>query len=896
MTIKKEEVDTCPICLMPKAASDTGSVTQWISLCRCGTDLPKMQEKSLKICMDCGKPLAEDSDGSFTQWVVSASTCLCRHPDLIGNSRPREAESTTWTDDPDDETELELSQEHLPLDRYKPIRVVGMGGAGKVYLCRDRLLDIRVAVKILRVQSNEQLISFQQEAKAISKLSHPSIIQILNFGVTDDGRPYMVLEYIDGTSLSQLLIKNGPLEEEAAIDLFTLVADALGYANSMGIFHRDIKPSNILLTNSRPAEVRIIDFGIAKSSAKNPQTKSSGNALVGTPAYMSPDQVNNRPYDSRSEVYSFGCVLFETLSGRPPFQSEIALDLLAKHVNQAPPAINEVLGREYISEDLQAIVSTCLEKNPDDRYQSLQEVLQQLLSVRSEGKPYQSPDPIEEITQSPVISKTNLVIFSVAASAIICGAISIIIYNAMSESKPYAKTTNTPDPSSMSTLSSPEIKKAIKEGVIAFDLTFYPHINDDSFKDFKGADTVQEISAAGQQITNRALGYLKGMKRLRTLKLKDTDISDLTAIAELPNLESLNLENTKVTDDSLVSLKGLKKLKYVELKDTKVTARGLEHLVHLPSLIEVTVDFPRKLISCDDIGYLSRMYPDCNFLRAPAFAQTLWVEASRAFEKKQYQTALDRYGYAAKAFQKNGPKSYMVLIECANKSADCYSHMGKPTHADAYRAAAFNFAVKSKDFEHIRLAYKNWIVSDLEQRKFRSADSRSHELLKWLKKHPNTQKFCVDTCNQILSGLSGVDGNEKIRRFWLVEKLTMTADQRDIALTTGALAGCLKKLGEHSESLKCFEKAGRLFQQLGPTTFDWRSVVGLYCDWAGSEAEKGNLSKALELNAKSLKYTRNQRVPNDIMELLLRTRVDYLKRSNKQAEAEKVQEQLEKYQ
>ncbi len=214
--------------------------------------------------------------------------------------------------------------------------------------------------------------------------------------------------------------------------------------------------------------------------------------------------------------------------------------------------------------------------------------------------------------------------------------------------------------------------------------------------------------------------------------------------------------------------------------------------------------------------------------------------------------------------------------------------------ANMHRAAALKYALESKDFEHIRIAHTFWIGGDLEQRNYLSADTRSHEFLKWLKTYPNTQKFRVEACNQMLGGYSAIDGYEKQKRFWYLEKLAATKDPVQIAITTGSLAGCQKKLGEKAASLSNFEKAARMFEHMGPASLEWRAVVGLYADYSGSEADRGNIARALELNANAIKYTKNQNVPKDIKVLLLRTRIDYLQRANKVDEAARVRAQLDR--
>jgi len=372
---------------MPKQASKAGSITQWISVCRCDavSDMGLDGESSVKFCDACGKRIAEGRQGSFTQWVFrgSGDTCQCKGEQYlrsIGVDPNAPAVETASAPEVQDEgAGLELAPDVFPVGRYKPLRELGSGAFSTVYLCRDLMLKKKVAVKVLRLLSPAQLVLFQNEARATSKLTHPGIVKILDFGALETGVPYMVLEYVNGQSLEHELEENGPLPAADAFDVFYFIADALKYAHENGIYHRDLKPTNIL---QGPQNALLIDFGVAHLKNEEMPAVVQGKTLVGTPAYMSPDQLDGKAYDSRSEIYSFGCALFETLTGAPPFAAETPLELLSMHQHQTPPQINEVFDEANVSVDVEKFMVKCLAKSPDDRFQNFAEVKEAMRGLR----------------------------------------------------------------------------------------------------------------------------------------------------------------------------------------------------------------------------------------------------------------------------------------------------------------------------------------------------------------------------------------------------------------------------------------------------------------------------------------------------------------------------------
>jgi tetratricopeptide (TPR) repeat protein len=362
----------------------TGRLTEWIVACHCNLaeQQPRAPEIDFEICNACGKRLSQGRVGSFTQWIFRSDLCKCNVPAHMLPAITDELPAPTTSVVEPDEPELKIDGKPFPIDRYKPLLALGEGTAGRIFLCRDRMLGKKVAIKCLRTITPEQLIAFQHEAKATSVLHHPGIVPVIDFGATDNGAPYMVMEYVKGISLTECLNENGPLPVELAIPIFIRLAETLAHAHEKGIFHRDVQPSNILLVpvdGKEELEIRIIDFGIAAVDAA---LKRQHDTLAGTPAYMPPDQANGLKFDERSEVYALGCVMFSVLTGQPPFAGETALEVISMHAHNEPPALADVAAEKTFPPMLESIVARCLSKNPGDRFGNMASLREDLLEVQ----------------------------------------------------------------------------------------------------------------------------------------------------------------------------------------------------------------------------------------------------------------------------------------------------------------------------------------------------------------------------------------------------------------------------------------------------------------------------------------------------------------------------------
>jgi eukaryotic-like serine/threonine-protein kinase len=262
--------------------------------------------------------------------------------------------------------------------RYRLDEVIGRGGMSTVYRGTDEALDRVVAVKVamdpLLERDPVYLARFKREARAAAALSHPGVVTVYDSGA-DGSTRYIVMEYVEGRDLSQILREEGPLEPARAEYIGERVADTLAAAHAAGIVHRDIKPGNIMVTTDD--RVKVLDFGIARTSDAVTLTQTA--SVLGTAPYMSPEQAMGQPADARSDIYSLGCVLYEMLTGKPPFMGEVAAAVLHQHVRVAPKPPGEI--NRNVSPALDALVLEMLAKRPEDRPQTAAEVRDRLAAL-----------------------------------------------------------------------------------------------------------------------------------------------------------------------------------------------------------------------------------------------------------------------------------------------------------------------------------------------------------------------------------------------------------------------------------------------------------------------------------------------------------------------------------
>ncbi len=324
---------------------------------------------------------------------------------------------------PDDGSELARQEKDrflgtTFLGKYEILSVLGTGGMSIVYKARHIHMERVMALKLLNRELTHDEVArerFRREASAAASLSHQNVVVVHDFGFTEvePKQAYLVMDCLEGLSLSDLVENNGTLPLARSIEIFKQGLDGLEHAHKKGIIHRDIKPSNLVVITEADGTdlVKLVDFGIAKAAPqegeKQRQQLTQTGEIFGSPLYMSPEQCNGTAMDPRSDIYSFGCLMYETLSGTPPLIGDTYINTVVKHLQEAPPPFSKTAPALAIPSAIEAVIMKCLEKNPDKRYSTVAELRQALLdaALASGIKGYRA-GAVQEVSRKSALSQT----------------------------------------------------------------------------------------------------------------------------------------------------------------------------------------------------------------------------------------------------------------------------------------------------------------------------------------------------------------------------------------------------------------------------------------------------------------------------------------------------------
>lgn len=529
-------------------------------------------------------------------------------------------------------------------DRYKVVSVIGHGGMGAVYKVEQIFLRRMFALKTLHGQAFTEVAMrrFHKEAQAASKLNHPNLVKAHDFGVLENHQPFFVMDLVEGQNLSQYARKVGTLSIDEVLNIFIPVCFGLNYAHEQGVIHRDIKPGNIMLAFS-PKEPggytpKVVDFGIAKMAENedaDSMTLTRTGEVFGTPLYMSPEQCTGVKVDHRSDIYSLGCVMYETLTGAPPFHGDTALNLMMKHQTAMPASLKEAsLGREF-PDALEAIIGKTLIKDPNSRYQSFLDLaldlanFKQQLSETSAVKK-NSNATIRTVKDIPAlqmpaakekVKKTPYYIVAACAGCLIVGG--LFGWMIAGKQKPVEVEKKAENPLSdslkvkyeealnvgneryltLENASSDPVQiykfpKSFDVGVFKFT---HPTVrNDNSIAaqfDVRvplQADTYLKVPASRlysyphllKGFHSGDLGHLHITNDLSS-KLEDVGFvfdTSLAHVAELKSLKEIFVFGTPTTDKGLAFIKDLPQLDSIDVSETKVTAASIQTLKNFPEM------------------------------------------------------------------------------------------------------------------------------------------------------------------------------------------------------------------------------------------------------------------------------------------------------------------------
>src|ERR1700761_7834234 len=294
--------------------------------------------------------------------------------------------------------------------RYELGEILGRGGMAEVHRGRDLRLGREVAVKVLRsdlARDPSFQVRFRREAQAAASLNHPAIVAVYDTGedrTALGATPYIVMEYVEGETLRDVLRREGHLDPDRAMELAADICGALDFSHRNGIVHRDVKPGNVMIT--RTGAVKVMDFGIARAVADNAATVTQTAAVIGTAQYLSPEQARGEAVDARSDVYSTGCLLYELVTGAPPFTRDSPVSGAYQHVRENAPSPSSV--NPQVPPALDSIVMKALAKNPLNRYQSAAEMREDLQRALAD-RPVQAEAVLTDADRTQIIAASNAV-------------------------------------------------------------------------------------------------------------------------------------------------------------------------------------------------------------------------------------------------------------------------------------------------------------------------------------------------------------------------------------------------------------------------------------------------------------------------------------------------------
>lgn len=528
------------------------------------------------------------------------------------------------------------------LNRYEILSTIGSGGSGTVLKARDRVLKRLVAIKILKGDRSVPISHYanlQREAKTICRLKHPNIIDVYDFIVTQDQRPVMLMEYVSGSSLHQLVKEDGPLNLREAIKIAVEICRAMEYAHGEGILHRDLTPRNVIVdkvTNQEDTEqepglrVTLLDFGIAKNQNIQDSTLSSAGYFIGTATVASPEQARGEKIDRRSDIYSLGCTLYFTLTGKYPLEGDSMLETLHKQISEVPPSLSESNPGTAYPVKLEEIVSRSIRKAPAERIQSMREFESELLSVLNElnaelsslrGADKTNPTLVDNkrsklplilaIGAALLFSAGMLALKQVSRDApqgkliaqasltlkrkndvewlIVKGRLNEECFDTLRKRRDVTRVQITPE----TEFSADDLKKLMSFKLVFLDMRDNK-IDDNYLEAISGCQTLRSLVLSRcHGISDSGLKHLLKLTQLEVLALDGTGIGDrgVKTVCKLhPKLRLLYLSDTdKITDAALPSLMKLRLIQFLEVGHTEISSSGVRKLFELPELVSMNV-------------------------------------------------------------------------------------------------------------------------------------------------------------------------------------------------------------------------------------------------------------------------------------------------------------------
>lgn len=521
--------------------------------------------------------------------------------------------------------------------RYQVISCLGRGGMGVVYHVSQVFLNKELALKTIESRgiSEETMRRFQKEARTAFAVKHPNVVAVDDFGVLDDQTPFLVMELIKGETLSEKLKRTTCLPISEAIPIFLQICRGLAHAHQLGVVHRDIKPSNIMILDDvamgTEGSVKIVDFGIATFAPEDEERRLTHTTdITGSPLYISPEQCSGATVDFRSDIYSLGCVIFETLTGTPPFIGDTALSTMMKHKSQRPPSLKEASLGNTFPKELEQVVATMLAKSPEQRYQSINAVAKDLAATMS-GERIQKPIAPAKIElpnsmPKPLTLTRSLffgaILLTTLMSATLAGFAAFEIKHIQLEKPIIQVIRDKADPKVHAEDSTLIIDEAALETVqdrasvvlaqrlrqVDSDGHLSMHfmtLNREQMLMISKAKWIRFLDLEECTFTNKDFDVLAALPKLAHICVRGSNFNDNGAagLAKCSKLNLVSAGGTALTDKGVALLCAHKDLNFVDYNSIAITDAGLKSLGGVKNLTRVDLKGD-KAITNEGIKYL----------------------------------------------------------------------------------------------------------------------------------------------------------------------------------------------------------------------------------------------------------------------------------------------------
>lgn len=503
-------------------------------------------------------------------------------------------------------------------DRYDHLGSLGAGGMAIVYKARDRQLDRIVAIKRLSLENyTEGMIPrFEREARALATLSHPNIVDVYDSGLDEEHWPFLVMDFIEGETLDELIADGKLSDLDKIIEIFAQLLDGLGHAHSKGIVHRDLKPGNVMIKgalNSDRFVVKLMDFGIAKTNAKDSDSafRTQLGLVLGSPLYMSPEQTVTPDVDQRSDIYSVGCMLYETLTRRPPFRGANMLETMTMHRSTPAEKIANQIGHlpkaAPVAEKIEVVVRKAMEKSPKDRYQNCGELRAALREVQKLLREVE----IAELDARKAKARSMYARIALAVCALGLTGLAVFGLLAIMESdiKP---------PAPKKEISTDLNVVAAREGMLGRTWNDYWVSFDKPEQKLELKPDIKFTDLPRAKVKTVAVGH-----RIEQTGDKKSDyIRDISGISYLTNLRRINVKNMELDEANIKEICKIKTLEDILITDTPLPAGSARYLAALPNLRHLALENcslqAQDVKSISNLSLLIKLSLDGNDLNNPA--------------------------------------------------------------------------------------------------------------------------------------------------------------------------------------------------------------------------------------------------------------------------------------